>query len=85
MEDNMTMSTETPGGAFIQQRTSFMILLMLFSAACVSVADLPEGVKLQASFPEGTQSVLIRRTVMQPGSLRMLRVWRMLHSILLAP
>jgi len=42
----------------MQKIPVLMISLMLLSSVCVSVAELPEGVKIQASLPEGTQSLV---------------------------
>jgi hypothetical protein len=43
---------------------------MLFAAGCVSVAELPERVKIQAALPQKIQIVMIRPTTMSPGTIK---------------
>lgn len=54
----------------MQKLMGLSTLLMLISAACVSVAELPEGVKIQAPLPPGTQSVVILPTAMNPHMIK---------------
>jgi hypothetical protein len=44
--------------------------LSLFGAACVSVAELPERAQIHAPLPQGIQSVVIRPTMMNPGTIK---------------
>jgi len=44
--------------------------MMLFSAACVSVAQLREPVKVQGPLPQNVQSVIVRPTLMNPAAIK---------------
>lgn len=54
-----TMKTSSVAGA----------MLMLFLAGCVSTAELPERVTIQAPLPQDTRSVTIRTLPMPPGAI----------------
>lgn len=49
---------------------ALMIFLSLFSAACVSVAELPERAQINAPLPQGIQTVTIRPTAITPGAIK---------------
>jgi hypothetical protein len=54
----------------MQKLSGLLILIVLFSAACVSVAELPERARIQAPLPQQIQSVIIRPTTMSPGAIK---------------
>ena len=54
----------------MQKLSGLLILIVLFSAACVSVAELPERARIQAPLPQQIQSVMIRPTTMSPGAIK---------------
>ena len=54
----------------MQKLTGLIISLMLFSAACISVAKLPERAKIQGPLPESVQSVVVRLTTMNPDAIK---------------
>ena len=54
----------------MQKLAGLLISLALFCAACISVAELPEPVKVQAPLPQGARSVVIRPTAMKPGAIK---------------
>ena len=47
-----------------------LIPLALFCAGCVSVAEMPEQVRVQAPLPQGTQSIAIRSAPVKPGTIK---------------
>ena len=54
----------------MQKLSGLLILIVLFSAASVSVAELPERARIQAPLPQQIQSVMIRPTTMSPGAIK---------------
>jgi Domain of unknown function (DUF4410) len=54
----------------MQKLAGLIIFLMLFSAACISVAKLPERAKIQGPLPESVQSVVVRLTTMNPDAIK---------------
>ena len=54
----------------MQKLPVLMIFLSLFSAACVSIAQLPEHAQINAPLPQGIQSVVIRPKIMTPGAIK---------------
>jgi hypothetical protein len=54
----------------MQKLAGLIIFLMLFSAACISVAKLPERAKIQGPLPESVQSVVVRLTTMNPHAIK---------------
>ena len=61
-----------------------LILLMLVPAACVSVSELPEQVKIQAPLPQKIESVLIRPTTTTPAAIKNIDSLTERRSFLLA-
>ena len=49
---------------------SLVVLLTVFSSACVCVAELRERVKLKSPLPQQIQSVMLPPTTMSPGTIK---------------
>ena len=47
-----------------------LLALVFLCAACVSVAELPEPVRVQAPLPQGTQLIIIRLVSVKPGIIK---------------
>ncbi len=54
----------------MNKSTGVLISLALFCAGCVSVAELPKRVNIQAPLPQGTRLVLIQAMPMKPGTIK---------------
>jgi len=57
-------------GASMKKQIAVLISLALFLAGCVSIAELPERINIQAPLPQDIRSVVIQAMPMRPGTIK---------------